>query len=155
MTIGVYPVPLTKTYADESTRPFWDAASEGRLVGARCTRCGTFQIPPEPFCFECRNDSYDWVDLPGAGTIYAFTVVRRALAPPMETAVPYVSAIIELDGTQGAGARFAANVIDCNPDSIRIGDRVEVLFDNIADDVWIPRFRLIPAADSRDRAASR
>jgi len=31
--------------------------------------------------------------------------------------VPHVSAGIELDGTQGAGARMLANVTDCDPDA--------------------------------------
>lgn len=144
MTRGVFPVALDQTYADAGTEPFWAAALTGRLAAARCTRCGTVQVPPEPRCFACRNDRYDWIDLPGTGRIYAFTIIRRALAPSIEAAVPYVSAIIELDGTQGAGARFAANLIDCDPEAIRIGDLVEVLFDHIADGVAIPRFR--PAA---------
>lgn len=145
MSRGLYPVPLTEPYADASTQPFWTAAMEGRFVGARCTQCGTFQIPPRPRCFVCLNDSYDWIDLPGRGTIYAFTVVRRALTPEMEAAVPYVSAIIELDGTQGAGARFGANVIDCDPDAVRIGDRVQAVFDKIAEGLAIPRFRPLSA----------
>jgi len=44
-------------------------------------------------------------------------------------AVPYVSAIIGLDGTQDAGARIQANVIDCDPNRVRIGDRVRVAFE--------------------------
>ena len=143
MTRGIYPVPLTETYADNSTRPFWEAALEHRFIGARCTQCGTFQIPPAPRCYICLNDAYDWVDLPGTGTIYSFTVVRRALAPQMDDAVPYVSAIIELDGTQGAGARFAANIVDCDPDAVRIGDRVKSVFDAITPDITVPRFRPI------------
>jgi len=143
MTQGVYPIPLTQNYADDSTRPFWDAMLEHRFVGARCTHCATFQIPPAPRCYNCLNDAYEWVELPGTGTIYGFTIVRRALAPEMESAIPYVSAIIELDGTQGAGARFAANIIDCDPDAVRTGDRVEVLYDKLDEELVVPRFRPI------------
>lgn len=153
MPQGVYPIPLTEAYADATTRPFWEAAIEGRFVGARCTTCGAFQIPPEPRCFVCLNDRYDWVDLPGAGTVYSFTVVRRALTPEMETAIPYVSAIIELDGTQGAGARFAGNIIDCDVEAVRIGDRVTVVFDKIGEHLAVPRFRLLSDGASSSQTA--
>jgi len=53
----------------------------------------------------------------------------------------YVSAVIELDGTQGAGARMLANVTDCDPEKVRIGDAVEVWFDRLSDTFAVPRFK--------------
>ena len=44
--------------------------------------------------------------------------------PTLPSVVPYVSGVVELDGTQGAGARMLVNIIDCDPDAIEIGDRV-------------------------------
>jgi hypothetical protein len=140
---GVFPAMLQDTFADESTQPFWDAALEGRLVGSRCTKCGTFVLPPQPYCFECQHHEFEWVDLPGTGTIYSFTVVRHPLSPHLSDVVPYVSGVIDLDGTQGAGARMIVNVIDCDPDTVRIGDAVEVVFDKVTDTYAMPRFRPI------------
>jgi uncharacterized OB-fold protein len=54
--------------------------------------------------------------------------------------VPYVSAVIELDGTQGAGARIMGNVIDCDPESVRIGDPVRVSWDRVSETFAVPRF---------------
>jgi hypothetical protein len=138
--VGVYPAPLRDPYADETTQPFWDAALEGRLLGSRCTTCGTFVMPPQPFCFTDQNTTFEWVELPGTGTIYSFTVVRHPLAPHLAEVVPYVSAVIDIDGTQGAGARMLANVIDCDPESVQIGDRVRVVFETVSDTMAIPRF---------------
>ena len=137
---GVYPSPLDDPHADESTQPFWDAALEGRLVASRCTNCGTFVMPPSPVCFNCQHNEFEWIDLPGTGTIYAFTVVRHPLSPRLDEVVPYVSAVIELNGTQGAGARMVANVIDCDPDTVRIGDAVRVEFERVSDTYAVPRF---------------
>ncbi|SDH72022.1 Zn-ribbon domain-containing OB-fold protein [Pseudonocardia oroxyli] len=137
---GVYPVPMTDPHADATTQPFWDAALEGRLVGPRCTNCTTVILPPQPRCFVCQNTVFEYVDLPGVGTVYSFTVVRHPLAPHLREAVPYVSAIIELDGTQGAGARMLANLIDVDPETVFIGDRVRVLFDKVSDTFAVPRF---------------
>ena len=137
---GVFPVTLNDPHADESTQPFWTAALEGRLIAPRCTRCGTFVLPPQPFCFECQGSAFAWTELAGTGTIYSYTVVRHPLHPRLEAIVPYVSAVIELDGTQGAGARMLANVTDCDPDTVRIGDRVRVWFDRVSDTYAVPRF---------------
>jgi uncharacterized OB-fold protein len=136
---GVYPVALRDPYADQATQPFWDAALQGRLLASRCTKCGTFLLPPQPRCFKCLNDSFEWEELPGTGIIYSFTVVRHPLSPALAEVVPYVSAVIELDGTQGAGARLLANVIDCDPDAVAVGDRVRVCFDRLSDTLALPR----------------
>jgi len=137
---GVFPSPITDPYADDVTQPFWDAALEGRLLGYRCARCATFVMPPAPRCFHCQHDVLTWVELSGAGSVYSFTVVRHPLAGYLQPVVPYVSAVIELDGTQGAGARMLANVIDCDPDGVRIGTRVRVVFDKVSETLAVPRF---------------
>ncbi|MCU1346074.1 MAG: hypothetical protein JWL70_2340 [Acidimicrobiia bacterium] len=137
---GVYPSPIDDPYADETTQPFWDAAAEGRLVGYTCTTCGTVVMPPQPFCYNCQHREFEWVDLPGTGTVYSFTVVRHPLAPHLQAAVPYVGAVVDIDGTQGAGARLLVNIIDCDVDAVRIGDKVRVVFEKVSDTLTVPRF---------------
>jgi uncharacterized protein len=137
---GVWPSPIDDPYADDTTQPFWDAALEGRLLGSRCTNCATFVLPPTPRCFNCQHQEFAWVELPGTGTIYSFTVVRHPLGAHLRAVVPYVSAVVELDGTQGAGARMLVNIIDCDPDQVRIGDKVRVVFDKVSDTLAVPRF---------------
>lgn len=137
---GVWPSPIDDPYADVVTQPFWDATAQHRLVGYRCDDCGTYVLPPAPRCFNCQSASFTWTDLPGTGTIYSFTVVRHPLAASLQPVVPYVSAVVELDGTQGAGARMLVNVVDCDPEAVRIGDRVRVVFDTVSDRLTVPRF---------------
>jgi len=144
LTPGVFPTILAETHADQWTQPFWDAARADRLSVPRCTTCGTFRLPPSAYCFNCQQRGIDYVELPGTGTIYSFTVVRHPLHPDLAGACPYVSAVVELDGTQGAGARMLVNVIDCDPDAVRIGDRVEIVFEHINDEMSTPRFRPVP-----------
>lgn len=141
LTPGVFPALQTHPFADDSTQPFWDAAADDRLVAPRCTNCGTFRLPPSPFCFECRHREVEWVDLPGTGTIYSRIIVRHPLRPDLAEVCPYVSAVVELDGTQGAGARMIVNVIDCDPETVAIGDRVEIVFDHVNDEMSVFRFR--------------
>lgn len=138
---GVFPAILDETHAVPMTQPFWDAARQGRLVAPRCASCGTFRLPPAPFCWICRASDVEWIELPGTGTVYTYTVVRHPLHPDLAGVVPYVSGLIELDGTQGAGARMLANIIDCDPDRIGIGTRVRIVFDHVNERMSVPRFR--------------
>jgi uncharacterized protein len=138
---GVWPSPIDDPYADQFTQPFWDAALAGQLMGYQCGDCSTFVMPPQPFCFSCQGRNLSWVDLPGTGTIYSYTVVRHPLGADLQAIVPYVSAVVDLDGTQGAGARMLVNIIDCDPETVRIGDRVKVMFDKVSDTLAVARFR--------------
>jgi uncharacterized protein len=140
---GIYPSMMKDPFADAVTQPFWDAALEGRLVAPKCTGCGTFVLPPQPFCFNCRSQEFEWTELPGTGTIYTYTVVRHPLAPALAEVVPYVSGVIELDGTQGAGARLLLNVTDADPDTVKVGDKVEIWFDKVSDTFGVPRARML------------
>ena len=38
---------------DELTKPFWEAANEGRLVIQNCKACNRLQHPPAPACSQC------------------------------------------------------------------------------------------------------
>lgn len=142
-TRGRYPSPLSDPYADQWTQPFWDAALEGRLEVPRCVKCGTYLLPPQPRCFHCQSASFEWVELAGTGSIYSFTVVRHALSSELSNVVPYVAAVIELDGTQGAGARMTVNVVNADPDAVRIGDKVQVVFDRVSETLAVPRAEVI------------
>jgi uncharacterized OB-fold protein len=140
-TPGLYPAGLTQSFADEITAPFWEAAREGRLTAPRCDACGTFVLPPKPYCFECLGQAFTWIDLPGTGIVYTFTIVRHPLHPGLKDVVPYAAGIIELDGTQGAGARLMGNIFGCPVEDVRIGDRVAVDFEPLGEDYAMMRFQ--------------
>jgi uncharacterized OB-fold protein len=140
---GTFPSMLKDPFADASTQPFWDAAATGQLVAPRCTTCGTFVLPPQPFCFSCQDQSFEWVDLPGTGIVYTYTVVRHPLSPQLAAVVPYVSGVIELDGTQGAGARLLLNITNADPETVKIGDKVKIWFDQVSETFSLPRARIV------------
>jgi uncharacterized protein len=143
LTPGVFPSILRETHADQYTQPFWDAATDDRLLVPKCSHCGTFRMPPSAYCFNCQQRGLDWVELPGTGTVYSFTVVRHPLHPDLLGACPYIAGVVELDGTQGAGARMLVNIIDVDVDTVKIGDRVEIVFEHVNDEMSTPRFRPI------------
>ena len=139
------PDALVTIVADSWTRPYWDAAREGRLTCARCADCHHFRMPPSPFCPHCRSQRLDWPTLPGTGTIYSYTIVERAVLPGTEGTIPYVPAVVTLDGADGA--RLITNIVDCDVADIRIGRVVQAVFDTLDGGAGIPRFVL--AEDGR------
>ena len=118
------------------SQPFWDAAAEGRLVLPRCDACTTVIWYPRAFCPACGSSSVGWIDAAGTGSVYSYTVVRKGQGAYRDAA-PYVVAYVELD----EGPRMMTNVVDCDPDAVAIGMRVEVTFDATDKGTALPRFR--------------
>ena len=137
---GVPPADIIGLSTSPSTEPFWQAAAEHRLVVPRCTSCGTYRLPPAPFCFNCRAQEVEWIDHDGAGEIYSFTVIRHAVIPQVADALPFVAAVVELPGT--GGCRLVGNVVDCDPDDVRIGLPVTLDWYDVRAGESVPVFRL-------------
>ena len=92
------------------------------FVGSRCTACGARHLPPQRVCVKCQATD-EMVPEPLAdvpATVATFTVDRLAysLSPPV------VAAVIDFDG----GGRFQCELTDVDPESVAIGDRVEMTF---------------------------
>lgn len=126
---------------DALTRPFWDAASQKRLVMQRCVGCGAYVWTPRPACGECGADRLAWTEMSGRGTVYSFTVIRQVVGHAASKAfaqdIPYLVAWIDLD----EGPRVISNLIGCNVDDAAIGMKVTVAFEAASPDIWLPKFR--------------
>jgi uncharacterized OB-fold protein len=130
------PIPIP----DHDTQPFWDGCKEHELRGQRCTSCGRFRWPPQPFCPACYSWENEWVKLSGRGTVKAFSVVHHSAVPSFKDSLPYVTAIIELEGTDGH-VEIMSNVIDCPWEEVKVGMPVEVRFVDLSPDATLHQFR--------------
>ena len=137
VTERVLPAPAPHVLPE--VKPFWDATGEGRLVLPRCVECQTVVWYPRPFCPSCGSLKVEWVQASGRGSVYSFTVNRRGQAdlPAYRDAGVYVLAYVELD----EGPRVMTNIVDCDPDDVRIGQRVEVVFHDTGQGTALVRFR--------------
>ena len=129
------PLPIV----DPDSKPFWDAAKRHELRGQQCAGCGRFRWPPSGVCPNCHSWQSQWVMLQGTGIIDSYVVVHQATGA-FAVDVPYLTARIVLEGT-GGHATILSNVTDCAWDRVRVGMRVSVFFDDVADDVTLPKFR--------------
>jgi uncharacterized OB-fold protein len=130
---SVRPLPETRNAGAQ----FWRRAAEGVLVVPKCTGCARTFWHPRPRCPHCASERVEWIDASGRGTVHTFTVVRQSGDPYFKTRVPYVVAMIDLD----EGVRIMTNIVDTPLDSLAVGMRVEVLFEDAGGGIAIPLFR--------------
>ena len=119
------------------TARFWSATSEGRLLLQKCASCGAIQHYPRPHCVSCLSRDQDWLEASGRGTLYSFTIVRRAASKAFEADLPYALAIVEL----AEGPHMTANIIGTPIDRLRIGMPLRLTFAPATADISIPQWR--------------
>ncbi|MDO8703749.1 MAG: Zn-ribbon domain-containing OB-fold protein [Sulfuricaulis sp.] len=128
------PLPIV----DQESRPYWDALKQHRLLIKSCRGCGQRHFYPRELCPHCHSDELDWIEAAGEGVIYSYTVARRPAGPAFKADAPYVVAIITL----AEGPRMMSNIITDQVDAVRIGQRVKLLFEDVTDEITLPKFQL-------------
>ena len=101
---------------------FWDGLVERELRIQRCVDCGRLRHPPRPMCPGCNSLAWDSIVAAGTGTVYSYVLPRH---PDFGFESPHIVALVDLD----EGTRILTNLVDVDPDTIRIGMRVRVRFD--------------------------
>jgi uncharacterized OB-fold protein len=134
-----FPDGMPQPMADHEAVPWWRAAAEHRLLVQQCTDCAHMRLPPAPVCPSCRSNAADWHEISGRGEIYTFTVVHRPIAAGQQ--VPFIIAVVALEGA--GGVRMISNVVEAEPDELRIGLPVEVAWEDMSEDLAVPRFRIV------------
>ncbi|MFE1769141.1 Zn-ribbon domain-containing OB-fold protein [Streptomyces angustmyceticus] len=111
---------------DAFTRPYWDAAAEGRLLVRRCRAegCGVAHHYPREFCPHCWSEDVGWEPVSGRAALYTWSVVHRNDLPPFGGRVPYIAAVVDLV----EGPRMMTEIVDCPESELRIGMPVVVHF---------------------------
>ena len=117
------------------SKPYWEAAQQGRLVFKKCLACGQIQFPPRHLCPKCWSDRSEWVTSAGTGRVYSYSIVRRAPSPAHAGKVPYVLAVVDLDDAP----RMVTNIVGEDALGVKIGDAVKVVFE-ACDGGAIPQF---------------
>lgn len=139
MSQSVLPVPSVPMVPE--TQAFWEAALDGQLRLQRCATCSSVIWYPRTICPACGSADISWVDSPGAGVVYSFTVVRRGDGP-FKDVTPYVLAYVELD----EGVRLLTNVVGCAVEDVAVGMRVVAVFERGEGEAVALRFRPIVSA---------
>jgi uncharacterized OB-fold protein len=134
------PVPVP----DEASKPFFDGARQRRLMVQRCSACGTMMWPVKPACINCLSPDVEWVQVSGKATLYSFVLMHQVYHPAFATEVPYNIAEVDLV----EGLRIISNIVGCSNAELTIGMELEVTFEDVSDEVTLPKFRPATTADA-------
>jgi uncharacterized protein len=99
------------------TQAFWDAAAAGKLMVGKCDDCGKTHFYPRAICPFCFSDKTGLQQASGEGVVYTYSVMRRA-------PIPYCIAYVTL----AEGPSMMTNIVDCDFDQVRIGQKVRLVF---------------------------
>ncbi|MFQ5879983.1 MAG: Zn-ribbon domain-containing OB-fold protein [Dehalococcoidia bacterium] len=129
------PIPIPSPEA----RPYWEGCRDHQLRLPYCPSCQRFFFYPRPFCPRCFGWEIEWRQASGRGRLYTFAIQYRAWHPAWRDDVPYVTAIVELE----EGPRLFTVLVDVEPDpaKIRCDMPVEVVFEDVSEEIALPKFR--------------
>ncbi|MEU9986117.1 Zn-ribbon domain-containing OB-fold protein [Streptomyces sp. NPDC048045] len=115
-----FDVPET----DAFTRPYWEAAAEGRLLVRRCGACGRAHHYPREFCPHCWSEEVTWEEASGRATLYTWSTVHRNDLPPFGDRTPYTAAVVDL----AEGPRMMTELVECAAGDLAAGMPLRVMF---------------------------
>ena len=127
------PIPVP----DEVSAPFFDGARDDKLMLQHCTSCGGWSFPVRERCPHCFAATLEWRPASGRGTLYTFAIMHQVMNPGFASAVPYNVSQIDLE----EGVRMISNVVGVANDALRIGMKLEAVFEDVGENIRIPKFR--------------
>ena len=129
--------------------PFWAGCAEGELRVQACASCGRRRMPPRPMCPWCNSFDDRWEVMSGQARVWSVVIPHPPLLPAYTDEAPYNVVVVEL--VDDPSIRFVGNVVaeagaplnSVDPHSVEIGDELEVVFTQAADDVWLPQWTVV------------
>ncbi|HVA10500.1 MAG TPA: OB-fold domain-containing protein [Acidimicrobiales bacterium] len=119
--------------------PFWEAARRHELHLPFCGACQRYFFYPRTLCPNCGSRDVHWRPASGRGRIYTFCIQYHNSVPGLHTAVPFVTAIVQLE----EGPRLMSFLIEVDPDpeAISCDMTVQVAFLDLVNGQSLPVFR--------------
>jgi uncharacterized OB-fold protein len=119
--------------------PFWEACRRRELHLPYCPACAGFFFYPRTLCPSCGSRAVEWRRTSGRGRLHAFCIHHHSPLPELRDAVPFVTALVELE--EGPRLMSALAGIDPDPAAIRCEMPLEVAFEELPDGQPLPVFR--------------
>lgn len=144
--VDVYANDSVVIAMDHLGQPFWEAGKQGRLSVPRCGSCGTFRLPPLPFCAKCQSPAMEWIDAAPVADLYSYTVCQTKGRGPDQPGFTYIPAVVEL--TDAGRVRLTGNLVGVSTDAVNIGMPLDLFWHPVSDGWMVPIFRPRSFADS-------
>jgi len=120
-------LPAPAPQGDGLDRPFWEGATQGRLVLQRCAHCRTWQWGPEWICHRCRSFDVGWQEVAAHGLVHSWTRVWHPVHAALKERGPYLVVLVEIP--HAGSVRLLGNLLGDPGQKVTLGDRVEAAFE--------------------------
>ena len=133
------------------TKPLPDMRPEGERFWAG-TKEHKFLLPTDangkPFWYPRALvpgtlDPVEWVEAAGTGEVYTYSIHYIGPSKAYKGDPPHIMALVDLD----EGVRVMSNIVkdepgypSLDPDDVSIGMKVRVVFDDVTDEITLPKF---------------
>ncbi|MBK20011.1 MAG: DNA-binding protein [Rhodospirillaceae bacterium] len=117
------------------SQPMWDAAKEGKLALQCDPASGKAQFWPRPVNLQTGKSDYEWREVSGKGTLYAWTKVHVPAAGFADRA-PYILGSVDL----AEGGRIVGQLVNVEEEALSPGMAVRVCWENRSDEIKVYQF---------------
>lgn len=124
-------------FLNPQNTPFF---TSGSIQIQTCNGCGHTQHPPDDVCYACQGRDLEYRAMPGTGRIESAVRVHHAIHPALKERVPYVVAVVSVDGAPGCNVM--GNVVNVAPEDVAIGAKVRAVFEEVEDPASDTTFRI-------------
>lgn len=126
---GDLPITSRYTAGIAGERFFREIKDSARIMGTRCPTCDLIYVPATMFCERCFAELDEWVEVPGRGEVFTFTVLYRDLdEQPLDP--PALLAYVKLKGANGGLVHYLGEI---EPEDVYVGLEVVAAFKDVAD----------------------
>ncbi len=120
------------------TKPYWAGAKNHELLLPRSKETGEFFFYPRALSpGEDMSENLEWVKASGKAKVWTYAIHHMGPTKAYKGDPPYVVALVELE----EGVKMMTNIVDCDPHDVHVGMEVEVVFDDVTDEVTLPKFK--------------
>ena len=121
----------------EANRAFWEGTLAGELR-LQYGDSGTPRYPESPVDPVTLDANFEWRKVSGRATLWSWIVMYQKYFPAFADKVPYLVAFVQLD----EGPYMISTIVD-PPEQLECGMPLEVVFERVAQDRVIPKFKVV------------
>ena len=135
-------MPKPSPLPDETSKPFWDACNEQRLIIQTCTKCERMQYPPETACMACGSSrDLSWREVSGRGRVHGYCVMYDSRVRLLQERQPFNIAVIELE--ENPEIKFFSHLPGTPADEVPVGAAVRLEFEKTYNGQLVPEWRVV------------
>ncbi len=119
------------------TKPFWDACKNHELMLPKSKETNEFFFYPRALSPGDDMAEVEWGQASGKAKVWTYSIHHMGPTKAYKGDGPYVVALVETE----EGVKMMTNIVDCNPNDVHVGMDVEVVFDDVTEEVTLPKFK--------------